>query len=132
MTESAIRARFVRDSFHSLSTGAPTAFPEAWRACFICPICPLRSGERPQCDVGWAALYLRWLGPKIGRFSDILLAHHDDLGDAAWFGEIDRAAEDGGAYLRGQRCLIHRDARAWNLETDDAAPPIYRESACSG
>ena len=28
--------------------------------------------------------------------------------------------------VRGQRCLIHRDARAWNLETDDAAPPIYR------
>ena len=38
-----------------------------WRACLICPICPLRSGERPQCDVGWAALYLRGLGSKIGR-----------------------------------------------------------------
>jgi hypothetical protein len=66
-TESAIRARFVRDSFHSLSTGAPTAFSEAWRACLICPICPLRSGERPRCDVGWAALDPRWLGSKIGR-----------------------------------------------------------------
>jgi hypothetical protein len=50
----------------------------------------------------------------------------------AWLAEIDRAAEDGGAYLRGQRCLIHRDVRAWNLETDDAAPPICRESPCAG
>jgi len=47
----------------------------------------------------------------LGGLSDILLAHHDDVGDAeyygvffaarAWLGEIDRAAEDGGAYLRG-------------------------------
>ena len=50
----------------------------------------------------------------------------------AWLGETDRGAEDGVAYLRGQRCLIHRDARAWNLETDDAAPPICRESPRSG
>jgi hypothetical protein len=35
----------------------------------------------------------------LGGLSDILLAHHDDVGDAAWLGEIDRAAEDGGAYL---------------------------------
>lgn len=69
---------------------------------------------------------------KLGGLSDILLAHHDHVGDAAWLGEIDRAAEDGGAYLRGRRCRIHRDALAWNLETDDAAPPIYRESSCSG
>jgi hypothetical protein len=79
---------------------------------------------------------------KLGGLSDTLLAHHDDVGDAeyygvffaarAWLGEIDRAAEDGGAYLRGRRCLIQRDALAWNLETDDAAPPIYRESPCSG
>jgi len=84
----------------------------------------LRSGDRPKCDVGWAALYLRWLSVlKLGGLSDILLAHHDDVGDAeyygvffaarAWLGEIDRAAEDGGAYLRGRRCLIHRDALAW-------------------
>ena len=69
---------------------------------------------------------------KLGGLSDILLAHHDDVGDAAWLRETDRAGEDGGPYLRGQRCLIHRDARAWNLESDDAAPPIYRESPCSG
>ena len=60
---------------------------------------------------------------KLGGLSDTLLAHHDDVGDAeyygvffaarAWLGEIDRAAEDGGAYLRGRRCLIHRDALAW-------------------
>ena len=62
---------------------------------------------------------------KLGGRSDILLAHHDDVGDAeyygvhfsarAWLAEIDRVAEDGGHYLRGQRCLIHRDAIAWNL-----------------
>src|ERR1700757_974725 len=78
---------------------------------------------------------------KLGGLSDILLAHHEDVGGAeyygvlfaarAWLGEIAPAAEDGGGYLRGRVCLIHRDALAWNLETDDAAPPIYRESACS-
>jgi hypothetical protein len=83
-----------------------------------------------RCRMGRALPAVAW--SENWAVSDILLAHHDDLGDAAWFGEIDRAAEDGGAYLRGQRCLIHRDARAWNLETDDAAPPIYRESPCSG
>src|SRR5260370_42683674 len=52
---------------------------------------------------------------KLGGPTDILLAYHDDVGDAeyygvffaarAWLGEIDRAAADGGAYLRGRRCL---------------------------
>src|SRR5215469_16409191 len=51
---------------------------------------------------------------KLHGLSDILLAHHDDVGDAnavacifaarAWLGEIDRAGKDGVAYLRGQRC----------------------------
>jgi hypothetical protein len=52
---------------------------------------------------------------KLGGLSDILLAYHDDVFFAAraWLGETDRAAEDGGAYLRGRRCLIHRDALAW-------------------
>ena len=38
---------------------------------------------------------------KLGGLSDILLAYHDDVFFAAraWLGEIDRAAEDGGAYL---------------------------------
>jgi hypothetical protein len=53
---------------------------------------------------------LRWLGSKIGRSLGYLLAHHDDVvpntvacifAARAWLGEIDRAAEDGGAYLRG-------------------------------
>lgn len=81
---------------------------------------------------------------KLHGLSDILLAHHDDVGDAnavacifaarAWLGEIDRAGKDGIAYLRGQRChSFTADALAWNLETDDLeAPPIYRESSCSG
>jgi len=46
----------------------------------------------------------------LAGLSDILLAHHDDgvpntvaciFAARAWLGEIDRAAEDGGAYLRG-------------------------------
>jgi len=58
----------------------------------------------------------------LAGLSDILLAHHDDgvpntvaciFAARAWLGEIDRAAEDGGAYLCGRRCLIHRDALAW-------------------
>ena len=103
------------------------------------PVAVGRTAEM-RCRMGRALPAVAW--SENWAVSDILLAHHDDVGDAeyygvffaarAWLGEIDRAAEDGGAYLRGQRCLIHRDARAWNLETDDAAPPIYRESPCSG
>lgn len=75
---------------------------------------------------------------KLGGLSDILLAHHDDgvpntvaciFSARAWLGEIDRAAEDGGAYLRGQHCLIHRDALAWSLETDDLAAPLRQYTA---
>src|SRR5258708_18907994 len=75
---------------------------------------------------------------KLGGPTDILLAYHDDVGDAeyygvffaarAWLGEIDRAAADGRAYLPGLRCLIYREAIAWPLETHDAAPPIFHES----
>lgn len=75
-----------------------------------------------RCRTGRALPAAAWVR-KLGGLSDILLAHHDDVGDAeyygvffaarAWLGEIDRAAEDGGAYLRGRRCLIHRDALAW-------------------
>ena len=37
------------------------------------------------------------------------------------------------AYLYDQRCLFTGDSLAWNFETDDLeAPPIYRESSCSG
>jgi hypothetical protein len=77
------------------------------------PDLPVAIGRTAACRI-WAALDLRWLGSN--TMACIFSAR-------AWLGEIDRAAEDGGAYLRGQRCLIHRDARAWNLETDDAAPP---------
>src|SRR5262249_52300734 len=95
--EAGIGGGLVGDWFHSLSTGAPTAFPVAWRACLIWP--------RSTC--GGSVRKLRGL-------SDILLAHHDDVGDAnavacifaarAWLGEIDRAGKDGVAYLRRQRC----------------------------
>ena len=55
MTESAIRARFVRDSFHSLSTGAPTAFPEAWRMLYL-PDLPVAVGRTAEmrCRMGRA------------------------------------------------------------------------------
>ena len=111
-TESAIRARFVRDSFHSLSTGAPTAFPVAWRACLIWP---LRLGKRAECDVGWAAFYPRWLSAKIGRslgyfigpittISAMRMPWRVFVAGRAGLGEIDHACKDGVAYLRGQRC----------------------------
>jgi len=107
-TESAIRARFVRDSFYSLSTGAPTAFPVAWRARLICPLRSGRTG-RTRCRMGRCyGVYFR--GSRV----------------AWWDRPCGRRRL---AYLRGQRChSFTADALAWNLETDGfEALPIYRE-----
>src|ERR1700719_47782 len=63
MTESAIRARFVRDSFHSLSTG----LPQPSRGLARMPYLPLAIGRTAGMRGRIAALYLRGLGSKIGR-----------------------------------------------------------------
>jgi len=74
------------------------------------PVAVGRTAEM-RCRMGRALPAVALSVLKLGGLSDILLAHHDDVGDAeyygvffaarAWLGEIDRAAEDGGAYLRG-------------------------------
>lgn len=106
----------------------------AWRACLICPICPLRSVERPELDVGWAALYLRWLGPKIGRSLGYSVgpSRRGRRCRIPWrvFAPLARGLVRS-AVRPKSACLVFAasiaaftpDALAWNFESDDFEAP---------
>ena len=75
--------RFGRDSFETRSTQGSHSLS---RGLARIPYLPVGSGERAECYAGWAALYLRWLSAKLGGLLDMLLAHHDDVGDGEYYG----------------------------------------------